>query len=123
MVVIPTSNHVTMSYGYTKVDYLAYLLSFLGIAGLVILWRRGPILYPPAPRRLVPVGDESEPFLLDWADPLSDAPPGNGNGWSPPGDPWAPPGALSPPWSHDLGLDDDLAPPPRTLDPPPEPDH
>jgi len=50
MVVIPTSKHVSLHYGYTPVDALGWLLTLLGIAGLVILFRRGPVDLPqPAP--------------------------------------------------------------------------
>ena len=39
MVVIPTSNNVKMHYGSTSLDYLAYLLTLIGI-GVLIYWRR-----------------------------------------------------------------------------------
>ena len=83
MVVVPTSNEVTLHYGHTGIEYFSYFLSLVGIAGLVYLWRKGPVRYarsttdagpllpnppgfedgmawtPPAP---------SEPlsFLMDW---------------------------------------------------------
>jgi hypothetical protein len=105
MVVVPTSNHVTLNYGYTKVDYLAYFLTLLGLIGLVVLWRRGPILYP-GPRRGAVIGAADEPFLLDWSESVDtqvDEPP-----WPEP-PPWltAPPanGSNGDAWSHDLGLD------------------
>ena len=40
MVVIPTSHHVHMWYGYTPVDYEGWALTILGLAGLVLLIRR-----------------------------------------------------------------------------------
>jgi hypothetical protein len=40
MVVVPTSNHVRLHYGYTGIDLGAYGLTALGIAGTVWLWRR-----------------------------------------------------------------------------------
>jgi hypothetical protein len=40
MVVIPTSDHVELTYGYTPVDYTGLALSIVGIGGVVILWRR-----------------------------------------------------------------------------------
>ena len=40
MVVIPTSTDVNMHYGWTMLDYVAYLLSFVGIAWIVFTRRR-----------------------------------------------------------------------------------
>lgn len=40
MVVIPTSTNVHMHYGWTMLDYIAYLLSFAGIAWIVVTRRR-----------------------------------------------------------------------------------
>ena len=40
MVVIPTSADVNMHYGWTMLDYVAYLLSFVGIAWIVFTRRR-----------------------------------------------------------------------------------
>jgi hypothetical protein len=48
MVVIPTSTHVHLHYGYTPIDWLGFLLSLAGVAGVVWLWRSRP---PSAPRR------------------------------------------------------------------------
>jgi hypothetical protein len=47
MVVVPTSTHVRLHYGYTTTDLLAWLLTFLGLAGVVLLWRKGPALLEP----------------------------------------------------------------------------
>jgi hypothetical protein len=41
MVVVPTEEHVTLSYERTSVEWLAYLVTALGIVGLVLLVRRG----------------------------------------------------------------------------------
>jgi hypothetical protein len=49
MVVIPTAKHVTLRYTHTPVDMVAWLLTFLGIAGLVLLWRRGPASFEERP--------------------------------------------------------------------------
>jgi len=49
MVVVPTAHHVTLSYGYTPVDWVGFVLSLLGLAAVVVLWRRRPLSYP-APR-------------------------------------------------------------------------
>ncbi len=48
MVVVPTSHHVSLSYGNTPVDYEGWGLSILGLIGLVALVRR-----PVAPVRSV----------------------------------------------------------------------
>lgn len=40
MVVVPTSNEVKLSYGWTKVDVGAYVLSFAAVGALVLLARR-----------------------------------------------------------------------------------
>jgi hypothetical protein len=45
MVVVPTSTEVRMSYGRTKVDVLAYLLTLVGIGMLVLLRRRGDVQF------------------------------------------------------------------------------
>jgi uncharacterized membrane protein len=40
MVVVPTSTHVRLHYGRTPVDVGSWLLTFLGIAALIVLARR-----------------------------------------------------------------------------------
>jgi hypothetical protein len=40
MVVVPTSTHVRLHYGTTGIDHIAYALTGLGIAALVLLFRR-----------------------------------------------------------------------------------
>ena len=47
MVVIPTSTHVRLNYGYTGVDYASYLLTLLGLVGLFALWRAKPVAVAP----------------------------------------------------------------------------
>jgi hypothetical protein len=43
MVVIPDSTHVSLYYGWTPVDYLGWILTFVGF-GLAVRWaRRGPV--------------------------------------------------------------------------------
>jgi hypothetical protein len=37
MVVIPTSTHVELTYGFTKVDYVARAITVAGLVGLVLL--------------------------------------------------------------------------------------
>jgi phosphomannomutase len=51
MVVVPTANHVTLDYGYTPIDWLGFILSLLGVAGLLVLWRLRGLEYPD-PRHL-----------------------------------------------------------------------
>ena len=45
MVVIPTSTHVKLHYGYTPVDGLGYLLTLGGIALAVAFVRYGPVRF------------------------------------------------------------------------------
>ena len=49
MVVVPTENHVELHYGWTPVDLLAWLLTFLGIGGVILLARRPPVVVPVPP--------------------------------------------------------------------------
>jgi len=61
MVVIPTANHVRLHYDNTIVEYAAYLLTLLGIALVIVLARRPPMVMPePLPAS----GD-----LLSWPPP------------------------------------------------------
>ena len=46
MVVVPTDNHVTLTYGRTGVDYLAILLTLIGIGLVVALVRAGAVSVP-----------------------------------------------------------------------------
>ena len=41
MVVVPTERHVELTFGRTSVEWSAYLVTLLGIVGLVVLARRG----------------------------------------------------------------------------------
>jgi hypothetical protein len=51
MVVVPTSEHVELHYGWTGVDLLGWGVTLLGLAGLVWFWRSGPLELPPEPPR------------------------------------------------------------------------
>ncbi len=51
MVVIPTSHHVRLQYGYTPVDVAGMLLSLIGLAGVVWLVAAKPVRFP-GPRHL-----------------------------------------------------------------------
>src|SRR5262249_18693527 len=62
MVVIPTSNHVTMTYGYTGTDIMGYLLSLIGIGLAVMFYRRGPVdLDPETPVAPAAPVDNAQP--------------------------------------------------------------
>jgi hypothetical protein len=66
MVVVPTDNQVTLSYGTTTMEWLSYLLTLIGLVLVVVLWRKGPIaMDEPAP--VAGVTDETPP------EPSSDA--------------------------------------------------
>ena len=41
MVVVPTQNHVVLSYENTSVEWVSYALTFVGLIGLLLLARRG----------------------------------------------------------------------------------
>jgi len=66
MVVIPTAKHVHLHYGNTSVEYIAYLLTLLGIALAIVLARRPAVAMPP-PR------DDSPSALSRLLDPRDDA--------------------------------------------------
>jgi phosphomannomutase len=46
MVVVPTSDHVTLEFGDTSVEYLSWIITVLGLVGLVALWKAGPLALP-----------------------------------------------------------------------------
>src|SRR5438270_7766774 len=48
MVVVPTSRHVSLHYGYTSADRLGYSFTLLGIVALITLVRLGTMTMPPA---------------------------------------------------------------------------
>ena len=41
MVVVPTSKHVVLTYGHTNTEYLAIIMTIIGLVILFIWWRRG----------------------------------------------------------------------------------
>ncbi|HET9601102.1 MAG TPA: hypothetical protein VFP08_05905 [Acidimicrobiales bacterium] len=47
MVVVPTSNQVTLTYGTSGIEYLGYLLTLVGVVLVFVLWRKGPVRYEP----------------------------------------------------------------------------
>jgi hypothetical protein len=86
MVVVPTASHVHLHYGNTSVEYVAYLLTLLGLGLVIFLARRPPMSMPdPSPRgpgllaRLLdrPVFAEEESMLSPPAPPAEeDSSPG-----------------------------------------------
>jgi hypothetical protein len=49
MVVVPTERTVTLRYGRTAVDHAGWVVTLLGVGGVVLLVRRGPVEMPPPP--------------------------------------------------------------------------
>jgi hypothetical protein len=49
MVVVPTSTHVDLHYGWTAVDVLAWLITLAGLAAAALLAQRGAVKLPPPP--------------------------------------------------------------------------
>ena len=97
MVVVPTDTEVSLHYGWTPIDLFAWFLTLLGLGGLVLLFRRPPVVVPapaaappsvtdgdggtgaPPASDPAPGPDGSDPV----ADPDRDPEPGGGPG---PGD-------------------------------------
>jgi hypothetical protein len=46
MIVVPTATHVELTYGYTTIDYVSWLLTLAGVAALVLLFRARPLTMP-----------------------------------------------------------------------------
>ena len=90
MVVVPTKNVVRLHYGRTAVDWFSYLLTWIGIALVVVLARAGRLSIPPRVVRTPPLQPEP-PF---GEEELVTA----GTGPSP-GDRWAAPPESSGPGS------------------------
>ena len=51
MVVVPTANHVTLTYGTTPVDWLGIILTILGLGAVGFMWKAGPVAYRAVSRR------------------------------------------------------------------------
>ncbi len=70
MVVVPTSTNVHLTYERSNLDYFAYLLTFIGIAMLIVMRIRGDVRHANAH----PFGNESDPIAFPWDewDPTSD---------------------------------------------------
>ena len=62
MVVVPTSKDVHLTYGRSSLDYLAYLLTFIGIGFLIFMRIRGDVQHA----NTHPFGAESDPNEFQW---------------------------------------------------------
>jgi hypothetical protein len=67
MVVVPTSHHVELHYGFTPVDLGGWALTFAGLVGVVWLSRAGPVLFrrPPDPELESELAVAGEDFVWD----------------------------------------------------------
>ncbi len=83
MVVVPTSHHVSLSYGYTPVDFEGYTLTLLALVGLLFLVRRP--LAPVAALRRPGLGQR-----LDVLGAIGGTPAGPQSTWQPTGSPPTP---------------------------------
>jgi hypothetical protein len=79
MVVVPTSTHVSLHYGWTPIDLLGWLLTLLGLGGLVLLARRPPIQVPAPPEEVETPAEEHDPYAE-----LDEPAPGDGDDDHPP---------------------------------------
>jgi hypothetical protein len=107
MVVVPTGTHVELRYGFTGIDLASWALTFLGLAGVVVLAALGR----------TPLPERSERLALPWApadrEPQAGEPDDGAGG--PPGD-WRARraafldsnGDLDDPEPGPLGLEDEL---------------
>jgi phosphomannomutase len=55
MIVVPTANHVTLTYGTTPVDWIGLILAIIGLGAVGYMWKAGPVAYgaPRGARRRV----------------------------------------------------------------------
>jgi hypothetical protein len=49
MLVVPTATHVSLTYGYTPIDWAGLILSLLGVLAVVVLWKRRNVEITPHP--------------------------------------------------------------------------
>ncbi len=114
MVVVPTRNHVELTYGYTWAEGLGWALTLLGLGSALVLNRRradtGPLAWrpgrlpqggigdePPIPESPVPVFDvDTEERELVPVGSAGLAPEGDPQAYEPPDRPGDPPGDRGP---------------------------
>jgi uncharacterized membrane protein len=97
MVVIPTSTHVKLSYGYTTSDYASYLLTLFGLIGLFALWKAKPVEVEPIAAMWRTEDDPDDVPAADPRDPNWWVDPPDGLGRSPdPSAEWVSSGAGPP---------------------------
>ena len=107
MVVVPTSTDVHLTYERSNLDYLAYLLTFVGIGMLIVLRVRGDVRHANAH----PFGSTPGATEFEWDDWESDPEPIIAD--PTPSEPWEP--DLVVPLETDLAADSlTWAPPPAT---------
>jgi hypothetical protein len=80
MVVVPTSKHVELSYGYTSVEYLGFGVTLLALLGVGFLAWRGPMTFPPSRKRRTE-GDSDDDVDGDLSG--ADGADGEAPGWQP----------------------------------------
>ncbi|MGZ4771307.1 MAG: hypothetical protein ACXV3B_01370, partial [Ilumatobacteraceae bacterium] len=105
MVVVPTSNNVHLTYERSQLDYLAYLLTFVGIAMLIVMRVRGDVRHAnthpfgsasgttdfewddweAGPEPIIADPTPSEPWQPDLAVPLEENLSADSLAWAPPG--------------------------------------
>jgi hypothetical protein len=74
MVVIPTSTHVEMKFGYTPVDVLGWVITLVGIAIVVRFARHGTVDFDPEPLEEPPAPADTRRDDLQPAGPAPDRP-------------------------------------------------
>jgi hypothetical protein len=85
MVVVPTDEHVELSYGRQPVEWIGYALTLLGIALTIFLATRPRLAGPaPAPSHGRPDDDELVPPNAAWAPPGAGPDPPEDGGLPPP---------------------------------------
>ncbi|MGI9119375.1 MAG: hypothetical protein ACR2G7_04520, partial [Acidimicrobiales bacterium] len=72
MVVVPTSTHVELTYGTTSVEWVAWLVTLLGVVGLAVLARNGRLAMATRRRFSAWYGDGGVPVLVLDVDPDDD---------------------------------------------------
>jgi hypothetical protein len=87
MVVVPTEEDVRLHYGWVPIDVISWLLTIVGVVGLVVLIRRPPLDIPPGPvaawhRR--PAAALAAPVELEGSDAPDEPPRGEPEapGWT-----------------------------------------